>query len=154
MLPMALIAVVVLVLIIRRVRGEPLNARDLWAPPVVLTVIGGWILARADGLRLSDGAWLLGGTVLGIALGYLRGSLVVVFVRAGHLWHRYPVRTFAAVIGTLLVMAAYGFLAGRLGMRPQARPVQLAIGVSFLGEALAVTRRALALGAPFAPERR
>ncbi|BEL07137.1 hypothetical protein Q0Z83_053280 [Actinoplanes sichuanensis] len=40
-------------------------------------------------------------------------------------------------------MAAFGAAATAFGAAPDARPIQLAIGLSFLGEALAVTRRAV-----------
>jgi hypothetical protein len=49
-------------------------------------------------------------------------------------------------------MAAFAVLAARLGMRPEARPIQLSIGLSFLGESLAVTLRGRSLGVPFAPQ--
>ncbi|GAA4607611.1 hypothetical protein BJY16_006421 [Actinoplanes octamycinicus] len=136
-----IIVVAVAAVVLRRLIGEPVNPRDLWVPPVVLTGIGLWILVRTSGLRPADYAWLVAGCVLGTALGYWRGRAVVVFEKGGALWQRYDGRTFAVVIGSLLVMAGFGLVAARLGMRPEARPVQLGIGLSFLGEALAVTRR-------------
>ena len=140
-------------MVVRRILGEPLNARDLWAAPIVLTGIGVWILVRAGGLGAADYAWLIAGSALGVGLGLPRGASIVLFERAGHVWQRYNARTFALVIGSLVVMAAFSVLAERLGMRPQARPIQLAIGLSFLGESLAVTVRALTSGVPFAPAR-
>jgi hypothetical protein len=144
MIWLLVIAAAVIVVVIRRAVGEPLDMRDLWVPPVVLTGIGIWILIRAEGLSARDRAWLAGGSLLGIALGYLRGRSVVVFERSGRLWQRYEGRTFAAVAASLVVMLAFGAAATRCGMSPSARPVQLAIGLSFLGEAVAVTRRAAA----------
>ncbi|MGG7570207.1 hypothetical protein [Streptomyces sirii] len=38
-------------------------------------------------------------------------------------------------------------------MHENARPVQLSIGVNFLGESLIVGRRGMASGIPFAPAR-
>jgi hypothetical protein len=144
MIWLLVIAAAVIVVVIRRAVGEPLDMRDLWVPPVVLTGIGIWILIRAEGLSARDRAWLAGGSLLGIALGHLRGRFVVVFERSGRLWQRYEGRTFAAVAASLVVMLAFGAAATRCGMSPSARPVQLAIGLSFLGEAVAVTRRAAA----------
>ncbi|MER7005489.1 hypothetical protein ABT297_20925 [Dactylosporangium sp. NPDC000555] len=72
----------------------------------------------------------------------------------GFLWQRYRGRTFVAIIGSLVLMFAYALLADKLGMHAEARPIQLSIGISFIGEALAVTRRGLVLNVPFAPERR
>ncbi|GAA4936113.1 hypothetical protein [Actinoplanes utahensis] len=148
-----IIIVAVLAVLVRRVIGEPLNARDLWIPPIVLTGIGLWSLVGIDGLRPADYAWLAGGSLLGVALGYLRGHYVTVFEKSGHLWQRYTGRTFAAVGLSLAVMLGFGLLAAKLGVRPDASPIQLGIGLSFLGESLAVTRHALTLNAPFAPER-
>ncbi|GAA4601322.1 hypothetical protein BJY16_003844 [Actinoplanes octamycinicus] len=150
----SIIAVVLVVIVVKRLLGEPLNGRDLWAAPVILTAIGSYTLWKTDGLRPGDYAWLAGGIILGLALGYLRGSFVVVYEKRGFLWQRYRGRTFVAIIGSLLVMFAYALLADKLGMRPEARPIQLSIGISFIGEALAVTRQGLALGVRFAPERR
>jgi hypothetical protein len=141
-----------IVLVAKRVLGEPLNARDLWVAPVVLTGIGVWILIRTDGLDAADYGWLAGGGVAGFALGFLRGSFVVVFEKRGFLWQRYTARTFAVVAASVVVLAAFGLLAERLGLRAEARPVQLGLGISFLGEAVAVARRARRLGVPFAPQ--
>ncbi|MEU2853386.1 DUF1453 domain-containing protein [Streptomyces syringium] len=149
----ALITIVAIIVVIRRLRGEPLNARDLFGAPLVLTGLGIWALCEADGLTGTDLVWVVAGSVLGIALGALRGATVQVFGKEGVLWQRYTGRTFLIALGSLLIMAGYGFLAARLGMHANARPVQLSIGVGFLGEALAVGFRGLASGIPFAPER-
>ncbi|MEV4823425.1 DUF1453 domain-containing protein [Micromonospora sp. NPDC049274] len=149
-----IIVLALIVVVVKRLVGEPLNRRDLWAPPVILTTIGLYTLLRADGLRTADYAWLVGGCVLGLTLGHLRGSFVVVYEKRGFLWQRYRGRTFAAIVGTLVVMLGYGLLADQLGMRAAARPIHLTLGISFIGEALAVTRRGIALRVPFAPERR
>ncbi|MEV6597137.1 DUF1453 domain-containing protein [Actinoplanes sp. NPDC051346] len=146
--------VVLIVIVVKRLIGEPLNLRDAWAAPVILTAIGLYGLFKAEGLDVGDYAWLVGGSVLGLALGYLRGSFVVVYEKRGFLWQRYRGRTFAAIIGTLVLMFGYSLLADKLGMRAEARPIQLAIGISFIGEALAVTRQGLALRVPFAPAHR
>ncbi|MFI1256364.1 DUF1453 domain-containing protein [Streptomyces netropsis] len=149
----ALIAVVAIVVVIKRLRGEPLNARDLFVAPLVLTGIGIWTLCKADGLTGADLVWVVVGCVLGIALGALRGATIQVFDKEGVLWQRYTGRTFLMALGSLMIMAGYGFLAVRLGMHENARPVQLSIGVGFLGEALIVGYRGLVSGVPFAPER-
>ncbi|WP_371522564.1 hypothetical protein [Kitasatospora sp. NBC_01300] len=94
------------------------------------------------------------GAALGVGLGVLRGATVTLFERDGVAWQRYTGRTFLVAAGSLVVMAGFGFLAGRFGLAPDARPVQLSIGVGFLGEALAVGCRVLVAGLPFAPERR
>ncbi|MEU7800414.1 DUF1453 domain-containing protein [Micromonospora arborensis] len=148
-----IITIALIVIVAKRLIGEPLNGRDLWVPPVVLTAIGLYTLLNTDGLHAFDYAWLAGGSTLGLALGYLRGSFVAVYEKRGFLWQRYRGRTFAAIAGTLVVMLGYSLLSGKLGMQSAARPIQLSIGISFIGEALAVTRQGIALRVPFAPER-
>ncbi|MEV6776224.1 DUF1453 domain-containing protein [Streptomyces syringium] len=149
----ALIAVVAIVVVVKRLRGEPLNARDLFGPALVLTGLGIWALIKVDDLTGTDLVWVVVGCVLGIALGALRGATVQVFGKDGVLWQRYTGRTFLVILGSFVAMAGYGFLAIRLGMHENARPIQLSIGVGFLGEALVVGYRGLASGVPFAPER-
>ncbi|MGA5559624.1 DUF1453 domain-containing protein [Streptomyces platensis] len=150
----ALILVGVIAVIIKRLRGEAVNARELFVPPAVLIAIGVFTLARTQGVTGTDITWTTAGALLGGALGALRGATVQLSARDGVLWQRYTGRTFLVALLSLLAMAGFGLLAARMGMHEYARPVQLAIGVSFLGEALAIGRRGLASGTPFAPERR
>ncbi|MGW3227258.1 DUF1453 domain-containing protein [Kitasatospora sp. NPDC001095] len=147
-----LIAAVVVVVVIRRLRGEPLNARDLFAPPVVLTGLGVWALAQRHGLGAADYGWIVAGAALGVALGAVRGATVRVYEREGVLWQRYTGWTFLVAALSLAVMAGFAALAAHFGLAADARPVQLSIGVGFLGEALAVGLRGLSSGVPFAPE--
>ncbi|MGW1071961.1 DUF1453 domain-containing protein [Streptomyces sp. NPDC002537] len=149
-----IIAVVAIGVVIKRLRGEPLNARDLLIPPVVLTGIGVISLTKAHGLTGTDFVWAGAGAVLGVAFGALRGSAIAVFEKEGVLWQRYTARTFLVLVVSFLVMAGFGLLAAKAGMHKEARPTQLSIGVSFLGEALAVGLRGLLSGVPFAPERK
>ncbi|MFJ9454426.1 DUF1453 domain-containing protein [Kitasatospora sp. NPDC101447] len=151
---LVLIAVVIIVVVVRRLRGEPLNARDLLAPPVVLTGLGGWALLQRHGLGAGDYAWVAAGAGLGVALGAARGATIRVYERAGVLWQRYTGRTFLVAALSLAVMAGFAVFAERGGLAPDARPVQLSIGVGFLGEALVVGCRGLSSGIPFAPEQR
>ncbi|GHF25855.1 hypothetical protein GCM10010218_03200 [Streptomyces mashuensis] len=145
------IAVVVVIVVVKRLAGEPLDARDLFGPALVLTAIGTWTVVRNEaGLTGTDLAWTVSGAVLGLALGAARGATVRVFEKEGVLWQRYTGRTFLVLAVSLAVMAGFGWLAARGGMHEGARPVQLSIGVGFLGEALVVGARGLATGVPFA----
>ncbi|MFD7611803.1 DUF1453 domain-containing protein [Streptomyces sp. NPDC059828] len=153
-LVVALIAVGALAVIAKRLVGEPLNARDLFVPPIVLTGLGAWALHEAEELTGADLTWVVAGAALGLALGGVRGATIQIFDKGGVLWHRYTGRTFLVIGVSLVVMAGFGLLAVAMGMHEEARPVQLSIGVGFLGEALVVGRRALATGLPFAPEAR
>ncbi|MFE7314056.1 hypothetical protein ACFU7T_13265 [Streptomyces sp. NPDC057555] len=93
------------------------------------------------------------GAVFGTALGALRDATVALVDKGGVLWQRYTARTFLTLIGTLAVTAGFNVLAVKAGMHQNARPIQLSIGVSFLGESLMVGRRGMASGIPFAPAR-
>ncbi|MDT0452189.1 DUF1453 domain-containing protein [Streptomyces hesseae] len=150
----ALIAAVAVAVVVKRLRGEPLNARDLFAAPLILTGLGAWTLWKAEGIGIADTVWVVAGVLLGVSLGAVRGLTIQVFEREGVLWQRYTGRTFAVMAVSALISFGFGFLASRMGMHPQARPVQLSIGVGFLGEALAVGARGVMTGVPFAPETR
>ncbi|MCC2274175.1 DUF1453 domain-containing protein [Streptomyces sp. ET3-23] len=150
----AIVAVLVIAVVIKRLIGEPVNVRDLFAAPVILTGIGVLTLVKMKDVTGTDLTWVTAGAVLGAALGALRGATVQLFDKQGVLWQRYTGRTFLAVIGSLLVMAGFGILAAKMGMHESARPIQLSLGVSFLGESLVVGRRGMTSGIPFAPERR
>ncbi|KJY20303.1 hypothetical protein [Streptomyces katrae] len=149
----AIIAVVVIAIVIKRMIGEPVNAKDLFAAPVILTVIGISSLIKKADLTGSDLTWVITGAVLGTALGGLRGATVQLIDKGGVLWQRYTGRTFLALIGALAVTAGFNVLAVKMGMHENARPLQLSIGVSFLGESLVVGCRGMTSGIPFAPAR-
>ncbi|MGK5637111.1 DUF1453 domain-containing protein [Streptomyces sp. URMC 126] len=149
----AIIVAVVIAAVIKRLIGEPVNARELFAAPVVLTGIGILSLVKKTDLTAADITWIVTGAVLGVALGALRGATVQLVEKRGVLWQRYTGRTFVAVLGTLAVSAGFNVLAVKMGMHEYARPLQLAIGVSFLGESLVVGRRGMSSGIPFAPAR-
>ncbi|MFG2528352.1 DUF1453 domain-containing protein [Streptomyces sp. NPDC048516] len=150
----AIITAVVIAVVIKRMIGEPVNARELFVAPAVLTGIGVLTLIKRADLTGTDLTWVITGAVFGAALGALRGATVQLVDKGGFLWQRYTGRTFLAVIGTLAVTAGFGVLAVKMGMHESARPLQLSIGVSFLGESLMVGRRGMATGIPFAPARR
>ncbi|MFF4161456.1 DUF1453 domain-containing protein [Streptomyces sp. NPDC001678] len=150
----ALIAAGAVAVVVKRLRGEPLNARDLFAAPLILTGLGAWTLWKAEGIGVADTVWVAAGALLGVSLGAVRGLTIQVFEKEGVLWQRYTGRTFAVMAVSALLSLGFGLLASRMGMHPQARPVQLSIGIGFLGEALAVGARGLMTGVPFAPESR
>ncbi|WP_432839277.1 hypothetical protein [Dactylosporangium sp. CA-092794] len=154
----ALIALAVIVLLMaRRFAGEPLGARRLVVPPLILVVFGGYTLSHlhfsAVHSAAADGAVLGAGAVVAVLGGILRGLTVRVFVRNGHVWYRYTWIT-AVVWLALIVLRVGQLLAGRaLGADQDvlSAGLLLILGLSFLGEAAIVGRRAIATGAPFAP---
>ncbi|WP_432144070.1 DUF1453 domain-containing protein [Streptomyces sp. bgisy084] len=149
----AIVAVVVIAVVIKRMHGEPVNAKDLFVAPAILIGIGILSLAKKTDLTGTDLTWIITGALLGAALGALRGATIQLVDKGGVLWQRYTGRTFLTVIGTLAITAGFSLLAVKMGMHENARSIQLSIGLSFLGESLMVGRRGMASGIPFAPTR-
>ncbi|WP_433206585.1 hypothetical protein ACQP00_39800 [Dactylosporangium sp. CS-047395] len=154
-----LIAVAAIVLVmIRRFAGEPLEARRLIVVPVVLLLIGGYSLAQVDFATAAqhpvvDGAVLGAGAVLAVLGGVVRGLTVKVFVQNGHVWYRYTLVTIAVWIGLIVLRVGQTFAGRALDADSAVLSAGLLVilGLSFLGEAAIVGRRAIATGAPFAP---
>jgi hypothetical protein len=154
-----LIAVAVIVLLMaRRYAGEPLGARRLILPPVVLIVLGGYTLAQVDFATAAkhpvlDGAVLGLGALVAVAGGIVRGLTVEVFVQQGHVWYRYTLVTIAVWLGLVVLRVGQLFAGRALGADAAvlSAGLLLVLGLSFLGEAAIVGRHAIATGAPFAP---
>jgi hypothetical protein len=144
MITWVLIVVGVVAVVVRRTLGEPLNLRDVAVPPVVLIGIGGYSLAEAQ-LGAVDVLWLVVGSLVGLAMGVLRGSSVHLFTRDGGLWQRYTPLTFGYWALSLAVTLAVGYTAS---LYTDARPITLSIGVGLLGEAIPVALRALRSDVP------
>ncbi|MGB3442516.1 MAG: DUF1453 domain-containing protein [Actinophytocola sp.] len=150
----ALVVAAVGYTIVRRTIGEPLNVRDLFGAPVVLLVVGNYSLTKVPDVTGVDIAWLAGASFVGLALGVWRGATVLLMVKDGALWQRYPARTYLVWVVSLVVNGGLGFLATHEGVHADARPMTLSIGVGLLGEAAAVGLRAMATGVPFSSESR
>ncbi|GAA3451965.1 hypothetical protein [Dactylosporangium matsuzakiense] len=155
-----LIAVAVIVLLMaRRFAGEPLEARRLILPPVLLIVFGGYTLSQVDFAAAAqhpavDGAVLGMGAIVAVAGGIVRGLTVKVFVQNGHVWYRYTLVTIGVWIAMVALRVGQLF-AGRALDADQAvlsAGLLVILGLSFLGEAAIIGKRAIATGAPFAPK--
>ncbi|MFI5592876.1 DUF1453 domain-containing protein [Amycolatopsis sp. NPDC051758] len=146
----AAVVAVVVVLVVRRLRGEPLVAREVFGAPVVLIAIGAYGLTKL-GLTAVDALWLGLGSVIGLGFGAVRAVTTVLFEREGVLWQRYTPWTFGVWVVSMAVNFGFGVLATSAGMHEEARPMTLSIGVSLLGETLVVARRAKGTGLPYAP---
>jgi hypothetical protein len=134
-----LIAAGVLYVLVRRFMGEPLNARDLLAPPAFLLFFG---IRAVEEFRVL---YLLP-LAAGFAFGVVRGMTIRLFERDGHLWQRYTPWTLVVWVTSLGASIGLGLLIGGHA------PTQLSIGVSMLGELCAIGAKALNTGVPFAPE--
>jgi hypothetical protein len=147
----------VAVLLVRRFLGEPLEARRLAAPPLILIVMGAYSLSKVDLAATAhhpvvDGAVLGLGALLAVLGGIVRGLTVRVFVREGHVWYRYTVLTFVVWAGLAALRVGQSVAADALGADAAVldAALLLILGLSLLGEAAIVGRRAIATGAPFA----
>ncbi|MCR6484453.1 DUF1453 domain-containing protein [Amycolatopsis sp. OK19-0408] len=149
----AVVLAAVVVLVIRRLRGEPLVARELFGAPVILVAIGAYSLTKLE-LTVADALWVALGSAIGLGFGAARAVTTRLFERDGVLWLRYTLWTFAVWVVAAGVNFGFGALAVGAGMPEQARPMTLSIGVSLLGEALAVASRAKVTGLPYARPRR
>ncbi|WP_410605545.1 DUF1453 domain-containing protein [Amycolatopsis sp. lyj-90] len=147
----ALAIAVVIAIVVRRLRGEPLVARDVFGAPVILIGIGVYGLTKLDVFTFTDGLWLVLGALVGCGLGAVRAATTKLFERDGVLWLRYTGWTFGVWVLSMAVNFGIGFLAAMSGAHPDARPITLSIGVSLLGEALVIGMRAKTTGLPYAP---
>ena len=125
---------------------------------MLLVAWGGYAVSQAfTGGTLPhavlDGAVLGAGAVLAVAGGLVRGLTVRVFARNGHLWYRYTALTvvvWVVLIGVRFAQDAAGRALGA-DAAVVAAALPFVLGLSLLGEAAVVGRRAIATGVPFAP---
>ncbi|ROP41080.1 DUF1453 family protein [Saccharothrix texasensis] len=137
-----LIVVAVVAVVVKRFRGEPVNARDLAVPPLVLLGIGVYGLREVE-LTAADWWWLVAGAVVGLALGVARGATIRLFARDGVPWQRYTPWTLLVWAGSAAVSLGLGLAASAAGAPADARPVTLSIGIGLLGEAIPIGLRLL-----------
>lgn len=152
---LAVIAIVVYV-IGRQLLGESLRGKRVLLLPAILVVVG---LTRLGGgshhVRPVDVACLVASGVIAAAIGAGQGAMMRLENREGGLWGRMPPRSlllWAALVGSRVAMTV---LASALGAHVAAStaPIVLMLGVNRLGQAALITRRALAMGIPFAREK-
>jgi hypothetical protein len=147
----AIIMAAVGYVIVKRLMGEPLNARDLAGTPLILTGIGAYQLTKVDGLVATDYGWLAGSVIIGVLCGAVRGTTIELFTRDGVLWQRYRGWTFATWLLSLVLSGGFGLLSVAAGMNEGARSMMLSIGIGMVGEMITLGLRALSTGRPFSP---
>ncbi|MEV6432536.1 hypothetical protein [Nocardia sp. NPDC051463] len=147
------IVVAAVALIVKRFQGEPMNARDTFATPLILVAIGIFSVIEVEDLDGTDLTWLISGGIVGVTFGAVRGTTIGLFERDGHLWQRYTVQTVA--VWAVSMAAGFGVetLGTAMGMHHDARPTTLSIGIGMVGEMLTLGFRALSTGVPFAPDK-
>ena len=137
----------------RRLAGEPLEGRRLVVLPLILLIVGVSQLNGAHATSLDITVLVVEGAVAA-TLGAVRGLTVHVYERNGHLWYRYRPLTVVVWLASLLLRLGQVFAAHALGADSSVLSAALLplLGLSLLGEALVVGKRALATGVPFAPQ--
>lgn len=153
-LTILIIAAVIVVVIGRRLAGEPLSARRLAIMPLALLVVGIDQFAQAKvGLPAAAWAYLGVEAVVMLALGAVRGMTIALYERDGHLWYRYRWTTLAIWLLAIALRVGSGVLAAAAGVHLPSQAMYLTLGISFVGEAMVVGPRALGMGTPLAPSK-
>lgn len=140
-----LIVVLLVILVVRRIRGEPLDLKDAAVTPLILLAIGTHTIVQV-GPTTVDLVWLTGLSVVSLGFGAARSATIVIERRGEGFVQRYRWTTFALLVTSLLVGAALGMLAEHFGMHDQARPLVFTIGVGLAGEGAITLIRAARRG--------
>ncbi len=147
------IAAVLILVIGRRLTGQPLTNSRLLLVPAVMVAIG---LYELTTVHLTAGVLTLLGVeaVVGLAFGVVRGLTIRVYPRAGHLWYRYTPLTIGIWVLAIAARVGVGVAAHHWGVDLPGATLLAALGLSLLGEAAIVLPRARRTGVPMAPDRR
>lgn len=160
------VAAFAVLMIVRRLAGQPVQAKRLFLLPLIMLAIGVYEVVKG-GSEVPASLWLsiVVTGALSVVLGMARGATLRLYERDGALWQRYTWVTFVvwgasfvvrfgvrALIGgdaAYRTAIAHGGLHGATGST-LIMSMLVTSGLGFLGEALVVTPRALRLGVPFA----
>ena len=142
------IVVVVGLLIVRRLIGEPADARRMLLVPAALCLAGLSDLGQVAQSPLSVG-FLLGISVVSVVLGVLRGASVRVHKRDDVVFMRYTMTTVVLFVANLGVKVGSGLLLGYIDPRAEhavSSGLALTLGVGMLAEGVAILSKALRTG--------
>lgn len=142
-----LVLVLLIVLVVRRLRGEPLDLKDAAVTPLILVAIGVHTIVQVSPTAL-DLLWLVGLSLVSLGFGAARSATIVIERRDEGFFQRYRWSTFALLLASLIVGAGLGMLAQHLGMHEEARPLIFTIGIGLAGEGAITLLRAARLGIP------
>lgn len=166
-----LVVGVVVLVIARRLYGEPLRGRRMLVAPVAELAIGGYEIVTHGGLTGGEIVSLVVTGALSLALGAGRGATVHLFERRGYLWQRYRPLTFVVWVGAFAARFGVRALLALLGVTSTAAldvhamtaghhpalsggligTMLVTSALGFAGEAMVLLPRAMATGIPFAP---
>jgi len=148
--PVELIVIVIVVglMVVRRLIGEPADARRMLLIPAVLAVVGLTDVGQVTQSPLSVGS-LIGTGLISVALGVLRGASIRVLDVDGIVFMRYTVTTVVLLVSNFAIKIGSGFLLGAIDPRAEhavSTGLALTFGVGMLAEGLAVLSKALRTG--------
>ncbi|GAA1864894.1 DUF1453 domain-containing protein [Brevibacterium marinum] len=143
------IVAVIAVVIVRRFRGEPVDAKDLAVPPIIMLALSIKELWGFDHWTPANIAFLTISIIVGVGFGMLRGASTTLFAKHGTLHQKYTAKTMIVWVLSLAAGAGLHFGAQLIGAEEAVRPMTLSIGLSLLGEAIACGWRGLNSGIPF-----
>jgi hypothetical protein len=141
----------------RQTVARPVTARSLWLLPGILAVIGVAAIGNVDGGTLSTTAvaYLAIDLVSSAVLGAIRGCFVRVFERNGVMWRQGSAVTIALWVVAIGVRVVVTILASNAGVgNVSSAALELAFGVSLLGQNGVVALRGARRGYRFAPDTR
>ncbi|SEP07488.1 DUF1453 family protein [Amycolatopsis saalfeldensis] len=147
-LQVVLIIAVIAYMLIRRLAGEPAEAKRMLLLPAVLTVIG---IVNLDGPAHSGTAllFLIGTALISAVLGALRGASIRLSRRDGIVFMRYTWVTLALWAANIAVKFGGNLLLGAIdknGAAALGDSVLLTVGIGMLLEGVVVLGRALRSG--------
>lgn len=146
--PIEILLVIALVgyMLIRRLLGQPAEAKRMLLLPAVLTVIG---LSSANGV-LHDPvqlSFLVVTTLVGVGVGGLRGLSVKVFVNDGIVHMRYTGITILLWVVNIVVKLGGNFLLSAVDTQANGgNTLMLTLGAGLLMEGLVVLAKAMRTG--------
>jgi hypothetical protein len=146
----ALIIVVVVLVIGRRLTGRPVDTRRSVVMPAVLAVYGLSLVHKSGPVTHTDQVWLAASGLMSILFGLVRGMSVRLYERNGYLWARYRPSTLllwvASIAARFAVEAAAVASGADRGVMTAS--LMLMFGLSLAAESLVVLPRAQASGIP------
>ncbi|MDT8913308.1 DUF1453 domain-containing protein [Amycolatopsis sp. PS_44_ISF1] len=147
-LQVVLIIAVIAYVLIRRLAGEPAEAKRMLILPAILIAVG---LSQLDDLGRSGVAvlFLAGTTLVSAALGALRGVTIRLPRRDGIVFMRYTAVTIVLWVVNIAVKIGAGLLLGAIdpaGSDALGGTTFLTVGVGMLLEGVVVLARALRTG--------
>ena len=117
-----LVAVLLMVVVVRRLRGEPLDLKDAVVSPLILLIIGTRTIVEV-GPTTTDLVWLSILSLVSLGFGAARSATTVIERRDEQFIQRYRWTTFALLVASLVVSAGLGMLAQHFGLHDEARPL-------------------------------